>query len=303
MGDAKLFNIQVKTPNITNFSPKFSRAKGNIYFGVKDVKSLTGKTGDKVLVAVNELKDNLKKNIENFYWLEILIFLSKEINSTAFKALASVGFFRGFKDRVSRNRALYEYEIYKGLTKAEKAWVEENYKKKRWKTLKDCLIDLAPTKKEGGGTSRKNRSDLVMNEVFFLDNPPYDLSDDPSWVIEQEVKFLGCPVSMSRVESSDTSSANSSCKEIIDGKVGKNLSIAANITRLSDYTINKGKSKGKTMCFLTVEDESCSLDSVIIFPDCREKYQYLLYEGNNLLFNGSVSKQDNSFIVNTIFEI
>ena len=303
VGDAKLFNIQVKTPNITNFSPKFSRAKGNIYFGVKDVKSLTGKTGDKVLVAVNELKDNLKKNIENFYWLEILIFLSKEINSTAFKALASVGFFRGFKDRVSRNRALYEYEIYKGLTKAEKAWVEENYKKKRWKTLKDCLVDLAPTKKEGGGTSRKNRSDLVMNEVFFLDNPPYDLSDDPSWVIEQEVKFLGCPVSMSRVESSDTSSANSSCKEIIDGKVGKNLSIAANITRLSDYTINKGKSKGKTMCFLTVEDESCSLDSVIIFPDCREKYQYLLYEGNNLLFNGSVSKQDNSFIVNTIFEI
>ena len=198
---------------------------------------------------------------------------------------------------------MYEYEIYKGLTKAEKTWVEENYKKKRWKTLKDCLVDLAPTKKEGGGTSRKNRSDLVMNEVFFLDNPPYDLSDDPSWVIEQEVKFLGCPVSMSRVESSDTSSANSSCKEIIDGKVGKNLSIAANITRLSDYTINKGKSKGKTMCFLTVEDESCSLDSVIIFPDCREKYQYLLYEGNNLLFNGSVSKQDNSFIVNTIFEI
>ena len=57
------------------------------------------------------------------------------------------------------------------------------------------------------------------------------------------------------------------------------------------------------MSFLTIEDESCLLDSVIVFPECRDKYQYLLYEGNNLLFGGSVSKQDDSFVVNNIFEI
>ena len=136
-----------------------------------------------------------------------------------------------------------------------------------------------------------------------MDNPPYDLSDDPSWVVDQEVKFLGCPVSMSKIEASDTSAANTSCKEIVDGKKGKSLLVAGNIKRLADYRINKGKSKGKLMSFLTIEDESCSLDSVIVFPECRDKYQYLLYEGNNLLFGGSVSKQDNSFIVNNIFEI
>ena len=40
-----------------------------------------------------------------------------------------------------------------------------------------------------------------------------------------------------------------------------------------------------------------------ICPDCRDKYQYFLYEGNNLLFSGAVSKQDDSFVVNNIFEI
>ena len=108
---------------------------------------------------------------------------------------------------------------------------------------------------------------------------------------------------MAKIEASDTSAANTSCKEIVDGKKGKNLLVAGNIKRVADYRISKGKSKGKYMSFLTIEDESCLLDSVIVFPECRDKYQYLLYEGNNLLFGGSVSKQDDSFVVNNIFEI
>ncbi len=303
VSDAKLFDLEVKTPNITNFSSKFSMTKGKIYFGVKDIKSLTGKTGDKVVTAIEELKKEFNKSAKSFSWLEILIFFSPKINSTAFKALASVGFFRGFKDKITRNRALYEYEIFRGLTKAETTWVTENYKTNKWKTLVDCLRDLAPTKKEGGGTSKLERSQYVANEVYFLENPPYDLSDEPSWLVDQEVKFLGCPVSMAKIEAADTSGANTTCKEILDGKKGKNLLVAGNIKRVSDYRISKGKSKGKYMSFLTIEDETCSLDSVIVFPDCRDKYQYFLYEGNNLLFSGAVSKQDDSFVVNNIFEI
>ena len=57
------------------------------------------------------------------------------------------------------------------------------------------------------------------------------------------------------------------------------------------------------MAFLTVEDETCSLDGVIVFPEARAKHKYILYEGNNLVLCGSVSSGDNSFIVNTIYEI
>ena len=56
----------------------------------------------------------LKKKPENLKWMDILVYLSKKVNATAFKALASVGFFRGFKDKITRNEALYQYEIYRG---------------------------------------------------------------------------------------------------------------------------------------------------------------------------------------------
>ena len=303
VADAKTFDIETKAPNITKFSKKFSMLDGNIYFGIKDIKSLTGKTGDKVFEAVPLLCKELGKEKKNLLWMDVLIYFSKMINATAFKALSSIGFFKGFKDRLSRNEALYEYEIYRSLTKAESKWVEDNYKDKKWKTLMECLVDLAPTKKEGGGTSKAERNQIIENEIHFLKNPPYDLSDDPGWTIDQEIKFLGCPISMSKIESSDTSGANTTCKEIVDGKNGKNLTIAGNVKRVSDYKIQKGKSKGRYMSFLTIEDRTCTLDSVIVFPECRDKYQYFLYEGNNLLFSGSISQQDRSFIVNNVFEI
>ena len=259
--------------------------------------------GDKVIETIGQLEKEHNKNITNFTWLEILIFMSELVNSTAFKSLASVGFFNGIKDRISRNKVLYDYDIFKALTQSEKNWIKDNIKTKNWTNLIDCLKDLAPTKKEGGGTSKAERKQVILNEIQLLLNPPYDLSDDPSWIIDQETKFFGCPVSLSKVNSSDTSAANTTCKEVINGKKGKNICIVANIQRLSDYTIKKGESKGQIMSFLSIEDETCILDSVIVFPKIREKYKYVLYEGNNLIFCGSVNPNETSLIIEQIHEI
>ena len=220
------------------------------------------------------------------------------MNATAFKALCSVGFFCTKSTGVTRNKAIYEYLIFKQLTKAELKWVSENYSKKKWKTLLDCFKDLAPTKKQGGGTSKVSRNQDIKDEICFLENPPYELTDDPSWIVEQEIKFLGCPISISRIESSDTSSSNTSCKEILDGKSGKMLCVAATINRMSDHKCKNGK----LMSFLTIEDETCSLDSVVVFPEAREKYKYVLFENNNLLLCGKTDK-NNSFIIDKIHEI
>jgi DNA polymerase III alpha subunit len=302
ISEAKLFDIEIKTPSLSNYKEKFNLEKNSIYFGIKDIKSLTGKTGDKVIEAIGLVENELKKKITSFTWLEILVHFSPLVVSTAFKALASVGFFRGMKDKITRNKALYDYEIFRTLTAAEVEWIKNNMNK-GWKSLAECLTDLAPTKKEGGGTSKADRKHIILNEVQLLINPPYDLSDDANWIIDQETKFFGCPISLTKVEASDTSAANTTCKEIVNGKKGKNLCIVANIQRLSDYTIKKGESKGQVMSFLTIEDESCILDSVIIFPKVKEKYKYILYEGNNLIFCGSVSNKDTSFIVDQVYEI
>jgi DNA polymerase III alpha subunit len=303
ISEAKLFNIQARTPSLANYEDKFNSKDGKIYFGIKDIKSLTGKTGDSVIESIKQIEQDANKPISEFNWMEILLLFGSSISSTAFKDLASIGFFRDFKGSITRNKALYDYDIYRSLTKSEQAWLNTNYKTKKWENLCDALKDLAPTKKEGGGTSKVERKQLVENEIQLLQNPPYDLNDDASWIIDQETRFLGCPVTMTKVETSDTSAANTTCKEILDGKKGKDLCIAGNIQRLSDYKITKGDSKGELMSFLTIEDDTCTLDSVIVFPNVKRKYKYILYEGNNLIFCGSVNKNDTSFIVDKIHEI
>ena len=303
ISEAKLFDISVKTPVIIKYKDKFNIDKNTIYFGIKDIKSLTGKNGDILIEILNSLEQNIDKSIKELKWIEILLYLNSRISSSSFKSLASIGFFRGIKDTITRNKCLYDYEILKSLTKTEQTWLENNIKEKNWDNLIDALRDLAPTKKEGGGTSKEDRKQVVLNEIQLLINPPYSLEDDASWIIDQEVKFLGCPVSLSKVETSDTSAANTTCKEILNGKRGKNICVVANIQRVSDYKIKKGESKDKLMSFLTIEDDSAILDSVIIFPTVKEKYKYILYEGNNLIFCGYVNNNDSSFIIEQIHEI
>jgi DNA polymerase III alpha subunit len=302
ISEAKLFDITVKTPSIINYKDKFNIQKNTIYFGLKDIKSLTGKNGDALIEVLSNIEKDLGKSIKDISWLEILIYINSRISSSSFKALASIGFFRGIKDKVTRNKCLYDYEILRSLTKSEQTWLETNLATRGWMSLQDALKDLAPTKKEGGGTSRADRKQAVLNEIQLLANPPYELVDDPSWVIDQEVKFLGCPVSLTKVETSDTSAANTTCKDVVNGKKGKDLCIVANIQRSSDYKIKKGESKDKIMSFLTIEDETAILDSVIVFPTVKEKYKYILYEGNNLIFCGYVNSNDSSFIIEQIHE-
>jgi DNA polymerase-3 subunit alpha len=303
VSDAKFFNIEIKLPTIANFNKKFNIQGEDIYFGVKDVKSLTGTTGDKVFTCIREVEEEIDKESGNFSWMDILVHLSPKINKTSFEALASIGFFSTKKTGVTRNKVLHEYSIFRILTKAELAWVTKNYSLKRWNSLFECFTDLSPIKKEGGGTHNFNRSQVIGSEIQLLTNPPYNLSDDPNWIIQQETRILGCPISLSKIESSDTSSSNTTCKDISNGKSGKGICVAANIIKMNDYKIKKsGNNKGKLMSFLTIEDESCSVDNVIVFPEAREKYKFLLYEGNNLLLCGEVGK-DKSFIIDKIHEI
>lgn len=303
VSEAKLFNIEVKTPNIVKFGSKFNIDKDIIYFGLKDVKSLTGKTGDSVIEAINKLEEGLKKPAKEWSWMDILICLGAEVNSIAFKTLASIGFFTTLNTKITRNKAVYEYEIFKALKEPEKTWISENYKEKGWTTLIDCFTDLIEFKKLKKGVIAAGRVQFIENEKTLLANPPYDLTDDPAWIIDQEIKFLGCPISLAKIETSDTSSANTSCKDLANGKTGDKLCVAANINRLVTIKVKNGKSAGKLMSFLTIEDETCSIDNAVIFPESREKYEMTLYEGNNLLFCGSTSKKDGSFIIDKIFEI
>jgi DNA polymerase-3 subunit alpha len=65
ISEAKLFDITVKTPSIINYKDKFNIQKNTIYFGLKDIKSLTGKNGDALIEVLSNIEKDLGKSIKD----------------------------------------------------------------------------------------------------------------------------------------------------------------------------------------------------------------------------------------------
>lgn len=304
VSDAKYFDIGVKLPTIARFTPNFELLDENtITFGLNSIKSLTGVNGEKLINVIAKMEEDFQKFAEDFTWIEILLFLSPQINKRVFVTLCSIGFFTTKKTEVTRSKALYDYNIFKSmLTKKEVEWLQENYSRKKWSNMITMFKDLMPLKKNGGGVSNVNRSEIIKNEIYLLENPPYDIEDTPMWLATEEIKYVGCPISISKIDTvDDTAEANTTCKELLDGKKGQNICLAANLTRIANHKIKKeGKNKGKLMSFLTAEDSTGVVDNIVVFPETRDKYAHLLYDDANVILFG---KMDDSFVIEKIYEL
>ena len=114
-----------------------------------------------------------------------------------------------------------------------------------------------------------------------------------------EENLLGVPISYSKVDGcADASFANTTCKEVLDGKKNKSI-LAVEITQVKDHT-TKNKDK---MAFLSVRDDSVEIENVVVFPDTYNQYQDIIYETATVLMFGQRARDRNSFIVNEINQI
>ena len=57
------------------------------------------------------------------------------------------------------------------------------------------------------------------------------------------------------------------------------------------------------MAFVSGEDNTGLLDSIIVFSDQWEKHKDLFYESNTLLIVGKASEKDSSLIVEKVLQI
>tara|TARA_R110002020_G_scaffold107583_11_gene249689 strand:+ start:949 stop:2595 length:1647 start_codon:yes stop_codon:yes gene_type:complete len=296
--DAKLSNIFVYPPSLKIINDKFSINNKKIHFGLKDIKSIGQSQVDKLISNVKDQEEALNKNISDFSWYEFLALVSHKITSTLTTSLISTGSLD--HGSVSRNRMLYEFDTWKKLTKKEQEWISSRIDK--WNSLRDAMYDLQPLSKEGGGTFNLSRKEIVGDLLKQLDNPPYPLEDTPDWISKTEEDYLGVSITYSKVDSCDTSRANCTCKEIFEGREGKVI-IAVSISRCEEYTITRGKSKGMKMGFLTVEDSTCELDSVVIFSEEWLKYKDLLVEGNTVLISGEKTGNREGIVIKGVSQI
>jgi DNA polymerase III alpha subunit len=201
---------------------------------------------------------------------------------------------------LTRNRKLEEYRIWSELTDKEKDWILAN--QQQLSGLLDAVEKGCKHKKEGGACSTVGRVKILEGFKQLLQTPPTSLRDTPSWVAMMEEKILGVALTCSAIDEVDTSDANTTCKEFMDGKKGA-MTLAVNLTKVKKIKTKSGKNPGQDMAFLIVSDGTCSVTDICVFPETWENYKNFLAEGNNVLLTGERDKKKGSFIVKRVNQI
>jgi len=301
VNNAKIMGIYTMPPNITKMNEEFKLIGKHPTYGITNVKGV----GSSVF---KKMKDDMEReNIDpqNCDWDCFLLLVSPFVNKRAFEALILSGCFDSFK--IQRAEMQHQFNIIKELSNREKDWVR-NYKRSNMhastEEVLQEMIDCSTVKDKKRPIFRKDRIPVVVDLVKSLSNPGYELYDSPSWLAKKENELLGISLTCSKVDEYDTSKSNCSCKEFIDGFDSKfGAVLAVKIESVREWTIKKGKAKGKKMGFITAGDNSCILDSITAFSDEWEKYRKLLYEGNTVLLRGSRDKGRGGFLVKKVEQL
>ena len=301
VNNAKIMGIEVLPPNIIHMNEEFKLIGKNPTYGMTNIKNVGSSVFRKMMKHVKE--NNI--DLETCDWDCFLLLIAPFVNKKAFESLILAGVFDCFK--ISRSKMQHHFNLIKEFTKRETEWLK-NYKESYPdKTAVECIeamIEASTVKSKTRPIFRQARIPVIEDLLTTYDNPGYDLYDSPSWVSKVEEELLGISLTCNKVDEYDTSRANCTCKEFIDGfNSQKGIVLAVKIDSVREWTIKKGKAKGMKMGFVTVSDTSCSLDSVTAFSEEWEKYKKMLHEGNTVLMRGVKDKNRGSFLIKKVEQL
>ena len=301
VNNAKIMGIEVLPPNIIHMNEEFKLIGKNPTYGMTNIKNVGSSVFRKMMKHVKE--NNI--DLETCNWDCFLLLIAPFVNKKAFESLILAGVFDCFK--ISRSKMQHHFNLIKEFTKRETEWLK-NYKESYPdKTAVECIeamIEASTVKSKTRPIFRQARIPVIEDLLTTYDNPGYDLYDSPSWVSKVEEELLGISLTCNKVDEYDTSRANCTCKEFIDGfNSQKGIVLAVKIDSVREWTIKKGKAKGMKMGFVTVSDTSCSLDSVTAFSEEWEKYKKMLHEGNTVLMRGMKDKNRGSFLIKKVEQL
>ena len=301
VNNAKIMGIEVLPPNIIHMNEEFKLIGKNPTYGMTNIKNVGSSVFRKMMKHVKE--NNI--DLETCDWDCFLLLVSPFVNKKAFESLILAGVFDCFK--ISRSKMQHHFNLIKEFTKRETEWLKnykESYPEKTAVECIEAMIEASTVKSKTRPIFRQARIPVIEDLLTTYDNPGYDLYDSPSWVSKVEEELLGISLTCNKVDEYDTSRANCTCKEFIDGfNSQKGIVLAVKIDSVREWTIKKGKAKGMKMGFVTVSDTSCSLDSVTAFSEEWEKYKKMLHEGNTVLMRGMKDKNRGSFLIKKVEQL
>lgn len=301
VNNAKTMSIQVMPPNIQHMNEHFKLIGEHPTYGITNIKNVGSSVFNKMVKHI-ELNDI---EITECGWDCFLLRVSPFVNKKAFESLISAGAFDCFN--VGRSRMLHHFNIVKEFTSREQEWLKFYKKNNPEATTQQAIqamVDASYCTDKKRPIFRKDRIPMIKDFLDSYENPGYELYDSPSWVAKTEEELLGIALTSNKVEEYDTSRANCSCKEFIDGFDSQHgICLAVQVDSVREWTIKKGRAKGQKMGFVTVSDTSCSLDNVTAFSDEWEKYKKFLHEGNTILLRGVKDKNRGSFLIKKVEQL
>lgn len=290
VNDARAHKIKVFGPDLSNFHYEFTmNEEGNfITFGISNLKEV-GAEAKKVL----QIKEELGESFSKLSWMEILKYFVYEtkVNKKAMKALIVCGALNGPNNNTSRNKMLYEYEVFKELTDKEASFVINNL---------DPTQDLAWHFRELINKYKITAARLkkVIGHLQCLESPPYSLSDTGISTSNYERQYMGISITSDELMGDIMGSlVTCTCEDIRSGAVRGSQTILGTITNVKEITIKKEGSKmfGQKMCFCSVQDSTGELNSVVVFPELYKDNKATLSQDNFVLFAGKVENRQGEY--------
>lgn len=301
VNDAKLNGITIAIPDFRDLQEVNYIKQNAVYFSMGNIKGIGAAALAKIQRETHETEDTLGRKVQEWNWLDFLFYLSPRISSTAIQALILVGALDNYG--ISRCRMLYEYQAWSKMSEKEQFWVQIEHNKASFPDLISAIKKAAKSKKEGGACHDKRRVATVTSILSTLEHPPHSLIDTADMIAWHEEQLLGAPITCHKVDScAEASTANTTCKEIIEGKNGYTV-IAVEVSSVRELTTKKGKNPGKKMAALSLSDSSCSLDNAVAFPDVWAEHSSKLYEGNTVLIQGERDHKQGGFIIKKVWQI
>jgi DNA polymerase-3 subunit alpha len=286
VNDARQHGINVVPPSLSNLYENFTAVpeQNSIAFGYGHVKNV----GVKEAAKIEDIKS--KHDVEKFNWIDILCTFNK-INSLSMNALIAVGAFNGDYNKNSRDKMLYEYNTFKDLTDKEILFIKENVEND-----KGLLYHINLLINKYKLTSSRMAKVLGMKSA--LENPMYDINDSAAMILQKERFYMGLPLSYLGNVSPGSYSSDTTCLDVVSGNAKGTINLIVNITNVREHKVKSGKTAGQMMAFISGEDSTGCLKSIVAFPKEYAEYRALLVENNNIMIQGSVESRNDEYSLN-----
>lgn len=281
VNEAKLWNIKVKTPQLSLMNKDFIMKDGAIIFGLLHIKGVGASAfnGLKKISSVADYKELLKK-----------IFIEEtKVDARTMEALIKSGAIDYLYDG-GRIGLLKLYRFLKALTEREVKYVFEQVDKglNFGQAISELLKSDIPNK------SRKPRIEQNIADI----KAEFATANEKKFCIAYEKYHLGMALSGSETELFSNPKVNMTCRSFLKIPDKTKCTVGVIVDKIKHNTDRNGGH----MAFLEASDHTYMMDGVVVFASKFEQFKrFLEEEGRPLAITGR--KDGESFLVDKIEDL